>query len=157
MSSFDDINKSISDLTDSLFIKQNETEGTPSEMYHKLKSGVLQKLMQIQTKNNSFKNELNGLKWNGNDSTTRRDTINSTVSTAGSKNSNNNSLQIGGSTNEMKKAGNININVGGNKKAFKRMSTNKIVINAGGKKWYSFFKEINYNYVNDIYICDIVI
>ena len=134
ISSFDDINKNISDLTDSLFIKQNETEGTPSEMYHKLKSGVLQKLMQIQTKNNSFKNELNGLKGNNNDSSTRRDTVNSTVSTAGSKNSNNKSLQIGGSINEMKKGSNINnISIGG-KKAFKRMSTNKIVINAGGKK-----------------------
>ena len=122
MSSFDDINKSISDLTDSLFIKQNDTEGTPSEMYHKLKSGVLQKLMQIQTKNNSFKNELNGLK--GNDDNKRKDTVNSNVSTAGSKNSNNKSQQV---------SGNNNINVGG-KKAFKRMSTNKIVINAGGKK-----------------------
>ena len=66
-----------------------------------------------------YKNIVIGLK--GNDDMKRNDTVNSTASTTGSKNSNTKTQQVS--------SGN-----GGGKKAFKRMSTNKIVINAVGKK-----------------------
>jgi hypothetical protein len=118
-----------------MFLKQNDSEGnTPTEQLHKMKSNVLQKLMVIQQKNVSFKEELVGLKGSNDEKNDngkmRKDTINSSVSTVGSKNSSNKLQALNFGDN---KKSNVNTSSVG-KKSLKKLPNSKIVINAGSKK-----------------------